>query len=422
MPLDDEFRFWCGGGDISIPRGPSDWIIVDFDQRRIIVARMDGDQDSEELALGYLKRYIDTLDPDVTFVYLSPDGGLVKASTDLKHDKVDCVYYPPLSLIRASESVQTVVRTELRELDRLGADIDLVSYQTCIEPVSTRKAVFKYYWHARFVGTFWKEAEIWMRLPPHPNIVPFDRLVLDEMHGNVVGFTSLYIPGGTLDKNPSRVFKLKWLQQLTQVIDDLNLRHGIWHQDVAARNLVVDAATDNIMIFDFNVSARVGYINAYGTCEHIAVRDDVMAVVFTLYELITHDLHFRENTSWDELSIALVQDIEWVPHPDVKLDHPVAEYRALLDAWVKERKEGKKVEVYTDAPEYLDWKELEQPLVEMDRWDEPPEMVPSWVFCRRTKARAEGREVLDWQRPVQSTLGSDCHLLATGKLLEPAAA
>jgi hypothetical protein len=34
-----------------------------------------------------------------------------------------------------------------------------------------------------------------------PNIVPFDRIVLDEVERRVVGFTTLFIPGGTLDEN-----------------------------------------------------------------------------------------------------------------------------------------------------------------------------------------------------------------------------
>jgi hypothetical protein len=52
--------------------------------------------------------------------------------------------------------------------------------------------------------------------------VPFDRVVLDEMQGHVVGFSSRYIPGETLDTMSSRVFKLKHFQQLLGVVDDLN--------------------------------------------------------------------------------------------------------------------------------------------------------------------------------------------------------
>jgi serine/threonine protein kinase len=87
---------------------------------------------------------------------------------------------------------------------------------------------------------YWKELNLWMRLPHHSNIVPFDRVVLDELEGLFIAFTSVFIPGKSLKDNRSRVFKLPWLRQLTQVVDDLNLRYGIAHQDIAPRNILVD--------------------------------------------------------------------------------------------------------------------------------------------------------------------------------------
>jgi len=56
-----------------------------------------------------------------------------------------------------------------------------------------------------------------MRIPKHPNIVPFDALVLDTVNSDdkVVGFLMRHVPGGTLDVNKDRIFKLKYLEQLT---------------------------------------------------------------------------------------------------------------------------------------------------------------------------------------------------------------
>jgi serine/threonine protein kinase len=93
-------------------------------------------------------------------------------------------------------------------------------------------------------------------LAQHPHIVSFDKIIVDELEGRCVGFTTEYIPGGTLEENKSRTFKLKWLSQLITVIDELNLNLGIAHQDVAPRNLLINEATDSIMIFDFNFSIR----------------------------------------------------------------------------------------------------------------------------------------------------------------------
>lgn len=74
--------------------------------------------------------------------------------------------------------------------------------------------------------------------------------------------TSLYIPGGSLDENKSRVFKLNWPEQLTHVVDDLNRKYGIAHQDIAARNLVIYSETDDLLIFDFNYSGRTGDLSS----------------------------------------------------------------------------------------------------------------------------------------------------------------
>ena len=137
-----------------------------------------------------------------------------------------------------------------------------------------------------------------MRLPPHPNIVPFDKVVVDELEGGCVGFTTKYIPGGTLDENRSRTFKLKWLHQLIKIIDELNLNLGIAHQDVSPRNLVIDDdENDSLMIFDFNFSSRIGTPAYKEAC------NDVKGVLFTIYELITRDDTLRA-VRYDEQRIS----------------------------------------------------------------------------------------------------------------------
>ena len=68
----------------------------------------------------------------------------------------------------------------------------------------------------------WDELNLLKSLPPHPNIVPFDRVVLEDVESRVIGFTIKYIPGGTLD-NSKQPFRFEWIQQLTQLVDFLNL-------------------------------------------------------------------------------------------------------------------------------------------------------------------------------------------------------
>lgn len=146
------------------------------------------------------------------------------------------------------------------------------------------------------------------------------------------------------------------------------------------------------------------------------IRDDVRAVIFTLYEVITRDFHFREE-DWSTLDVAAIQDIEWAQHPEVRLDHPVAEYRALLNAWVKTREEGKQITVYTDASDYIDWPILEKQVIERPLGNGTVHKVSAWDMVLRSDALARGEVFAEWQRPMQSALKGEYHLLATGKQL-----
>lgn len=69
----------------------------------------------------------------------------------------------------------------------------------------------------------------------------------------MIRFTTKYIPGETLaNDDPKRPVQFEWLQQLTQVVDFLNLEIGIMHQDIAHRKLLVDPETDKLLPFDLD--------------------------------------------------------------------------------------------------------------------------------------------------------------------------
>lgn len=256
---------------------------------------------------------------------------------------------------------------------------------------------------------------IWMRLPRHKNLVSFDKIVLDELHGHVVGFTSQYIPGGTLWHNQSRVFKLEWLWQLTSVVDDLNLKYGIAHQDISPRNLLINPTTDAIMLFDYNFSSLIGGIG------YDVNRDDVKGVIFTLYEIITGDTKLR-GVPHRQQSPADVQGLEeWVQHPDIKLDHSVSEFRSVLNEWVERRRMGKQVTLYTEASEYIDCPDFPKPpptdVVFSDGMGNST-VVPSVVLNnQRRDLREEGVAYLNWERPAQIKLDKEKILLATGQYM-----
>lgn len=238
---------------------------------------------------------MDKLDPDVFAISISEQNELT-VSKDSEDDETQCPHYPALDDVERAEWIQTVSRGQLREVERFGPNVDLTSYAS---PNSTlaKQVVFKYYFLDRLLFRRWDELNIWMRLPSHPFIVSFDRLVVDELGGQqvIVGFTCVYIPGGTVEENTSRIFKLKWLKQLLQAVDDLNLKYGIQHQDIAPRNLLVDEEADKLLLFDFNFAARIGYLYQEEDHEQYSEdRDDVKGVLFTIYEIITRDMHFRD--------------------------------------------------------------------------------------------------------------------------------
>lgn len=410
--INEQWRYFAPGGAL-MPGGPSTWYILDWDQRRVIAVTMDEEQESEDVAVGHLKKHIDDLASDVYAISLSQHGGLVSTSTDPKDDETTCVYYPPPDAVVIADRVKTVLRWELLELDRLSPNVDLVSYATSTDTRSVR-AVFKYYFLFQFLHKVWHEMNLWIRLPPHPNIVPFDRIVLDELNGNVVGFTSVYIPGGTLEENTSRIFKLKWLQQLTSVVDDLNLKHGIVHQDIAARNLLVDPETDALMLFDFNFSGQNG---GKGYSKD---RDDVKGVVFTLYEIITRDKHHREM-NYEQQDPSLVAGLEtWPQHPDVKLDHPVSDYRTVLKDWMGRRREREQITVYTEAPDFIDWPSFPTPAprdqIFSDGFGNSTVVQGVVMYDMRRDEREKGAAVLNWERPAQNKLSKGDRVFANGHL------
>ncbi|RSL94490.1 hypothetical protein CEP52_012596 [Fusarium oligoseptatum] len=415
--IDEDSKYFSLSGDVRIG-GPSTWHIINWDQRWVISVTMDEEQEDEIIAIRHLIRHSSQLPSSVYRIHVSSDGEIISAYTDAENDETSCVHYPRLDAISLPEGIRTVRRDKLEELERLGPDADLVTYPPCpSDPIN--KVVFKYYFLWQYAQKSWKEMNLWMRLPRHPNIVPFDRVVLDELEGRVVGFTSRYVSGGTLEENKSRIFRLKWLQQLIQVVDDLNLRYGISHQDVAPRNLVVDESTDSIMLLDFNFAARINHLSVKeGEGEwYDENRNDVKGVIFTVYEIITRDDGLR-NTPHEEQDIDSLP-LEWAKHQEVQLDRPVVEYRQALQEWRDRRALDPGSGV---APKAINWPPRPKPpkvnvpmtdvhgspcLITMDQWYE-----------RRQAILKRGGEVLNWERPPQKVLDDRKRLLSTGKIID----
>ncbi|EPE04796.1 hypothetical protein F503_06345 [Ophiostoma piceae UAMH 11346] len=385
--IDKDSKYFSLSGDIPIG-GPSTWHVIDWDQRRVFSVTMDGEQDDDSIAIEHFSRYSTQLSAEIYRIYVSDTGEIISTSTDQEDDQTCCVHYPFLDEVAVPEGILTVV--------------------------------FKYYFLWQYAQMAWKEMNLWMHLPRHPNIVPFDRLVVDELEGRVIGFTNDYLPGGSLEENRSRVFKLKWLRQLTHVVDDLNLRYGIAHQDIAPRNVLVDESTDSLMLFDFNFAARINYPSPGEGESYVEDRNDVKGVLFTIYEIITRDNSLRnmphEDQNLDDL------EIEWVKHAEVELDHPVASYQLVLREW-RERRAGDLTHAMHpgDFPEAIDWPSRPKPpqkTISLRDVDGNPVDFTTDMWCEsRHDVLGRGEKVLNWERPPQTILDNGTRLLASGEVI-----
>ena len=229
--------------------------------------------------------------------------------------------------------------------------------------------------------------------------MPFDAVVLDHHTGGIVGFTTQFIPGGALKENnaTTRPFRLRWLHQLLSVVDDLNYRYGMIQQDIAPRNLLVDEK-ENLRLFDFNYSIM---IEMYYTPE----RDDIKGIIFTLYEIITLDEHFRDVPHAEQDAEALLE-MTWEKHPAVQLDADVQAFRDALESWVIERKAK---EFFKPMETWLRWPEMpEPPAIAMPTYRDGKlagTQMKSVRVVRPRELEDMGMPYFDWERPASYNLG-----------------
>lgn len=387
-------------GSREIPDAPAYCSVWDWDQLRMIKVKGTAKlfPPDEDLEVPILAQFADYLSPQIRAVTVDNEGLISEVSTDPTEDDTEFVAYPPFSMTESLHGCRTINYSKLQEIDRLGPGVDLSLYSD--EPGNSQKVAFKFnpLGKPRRLQMAWNELNILKSLPPHENIVPLDRIVLGDFESRVIGFTTKYIPGGTLDDS-KLPFRFEWLQQLTQLIDFLNLDLGFMHQDVAPRNLLIDPETHKILLFDFDWVAC-------GKKNLLDGRDDVTGLVIALYEIITGDESFTDIPHW-ERSMDMVQSIaEWPCNRE--LDASVSTFRDFLNEWVAMRRSGDDMQQYLNAPNQLGWPDLPTP----PDYDVPFEMGTDangetrWVTgprMRRTAIRKE-QYIFRWERPPQSRL------------------
>jgi serine/threonine protein kinase len=184
------------------------------------------------------------------------------------------------------------------------------------------------------------------------------------------------------------------------VVDDLNLKHGIIHQDIAPRNLLIDPSTDNLMLFDFDWAARVG------SREVNLARNDIKGVIFTLYEILTQDNQPR-NMRHEEQDVQKVQALaKWDVKTKIESGTDVKTLRLMVTEWAQRRRGQNPAKAGHNPPLPLRWPR-KPPAKTFD-----PVVVDGkcvdWPLGERLRRDIpKGERIVRWERtPYSKFLGS----------------
>lgn len=256
------------------------WNVIDWDTRRWLQlvgpSELLGGDDIEAYR-HIAARFADRLGLDQHTIVVDKNGALEKFT---REDVTMEVRYPKYT--GPMEKDQVIRRSELTELDRINACADLVEYNSSDGETTGECLVFKYTIIDNILLNLWQNLHILKGLQGNDLFVPFHRIVIDDVNETILGFTSIYMSGGTL-KDYRGTFYFRWLKQITDAIDQLNLRYGILHQDLAPRNILIDPTTHDLKVFDFDMSAKMDGQNGLTTSI------DVNSVIITVYEALTGD-------------------------------------------------------------------------------------------------------------------------------------
>ncbi|KAJ9161980.1 hypothetical protein NKR19_g1682 [Coniochaeta hoffmannii] len=285
-----------------------------------------------------------------------------------------------------------LARHELIEVTRLIAFADVVT-PVSSSSVEQERLVFKYYQHVFDIRANWNAIHIGAKLSTHPHICPVRHVIVDEIdRSRVVGFTAPFFPGGDIyETRASRPFKLKWAKQLFQTLDDLHLKYGVYHGDVSSHNMVIDPATDILVLIDFGCSGKIGtpflhwhhraalspevpHNPLYDIREHQpvwAIAHDMQSALITVWGLITgakgNILVSSEVRGRIIVDNSTIREGGWARHPDVKLDSPVEDYYKVTMDWLRERNTGVRITEHHQASEPLNYPDyMPPPQVDID--------------------------------------------------------
>ncbi|KAK3349208.1 hypothetical protein B0T25DRAFT_457472 [Lasiosphaeria hispida] len=349
------------------------------------------------LTARLLRPLLNDVAPDAVAVDISKSGTkVVWTSANPKYDFSSVNYLPSIFEYQLGEpQPRSLLRSQLVAVDRLQVGVDKVEYP------DGQLAIFKYNPHSSG-HHMWHEIQVLAQVGGHPHILPLDALVLEEVTGQgVVGFTSRFVPGGTLEDR--RQFKLKWLHELMGVIDHVNFQHGISHQDIANRNVLIDPDTDSALLFDFGHSQPVGRVVT------LASRNDAKGLLVLVYHLVTRDPRYDVYYLHDVDETELEDRVRWKKHADVELDCDLDVLFSELMAWVRKRRNGPQPTAAVPSNPVI------IPTCPKGPKDVAGDDAINLAGTLAWVRTLHGRPNLCWRRPKRKDIDKSRRLLATGR-------
>ena len=404
--IKDQDRLWFHCADLPVGWGTAVYDVLDFDTRKWFMLEGptevfgDVDDDGAEIFSAFLP-VVDTLGPDVNRVCFAADKTVQAISGDPADDVTRFVYYPLLTTEEAGEdALHCLQRTQLKELDHLDIHIDLVTPIT-----GTEILVFKYELLRIRLEALWREAFLLKRLKGCPHVVPFYKFIVDDVEPRFLGFTTKFIPGGTLE-DIKRPFRKDWLLQLLSFVDNLNLHYGIVHQDIAPRNLLVDPATNLLTVIDFGQAAQIGSEREFKPS------NDIDGVLYAVYEILTQDFQFTDNVRPEDYNVEDITSMEtWPLKVELESGLDIQTLRSIVTDWATDRKRKQATSPSTPA----------QNLPSQNLFDTLPPMPSTavdkvivngehWEYHDTYPFRnmvSTGERIVRWERAPQSQWGKE---------------
>lgn len=388
--MSDKFQYLGGG-----PGEYESFLFWILDQRRYIAVQ--GNREilpQYDCAIDILDKCADDLLPDDVMIKVSDNGERLTFSNNDMDDEGPFFQYPHFDDQPSDVKADTVKRSDLREEQRLYWLADIVTYVNSED--TNHLAVLKIAVHFSQLPRMWNDAHIMRALKGHPALVPFEKFVVDDTENRLVGWTSTFIAGGTLEDNHAfTYFRLSWLVQMTEIIDDINLKYGIMHRDIAARNFLIDPRTKRLLLFDFNNAMRIG--DATQNPKFLGP-PDVDGIVFTIYELLTFDKSCRAcKPCWLHEVSPIEEMAEWPVKAKLEPGLDVATIRRHLDCWVQERRTVRSIKHFTEATHPIALPKMPDETDEPMYFDKEDGRMAE--VCSQGHARMGGVHYVDWMRP-----------------------